>query len=62
MERTSQSTDQMLMHAAKAGDLGAFEELVYRQHERRVYALARRINSGEQYAEDVTQKAFLNAL
>ena len=61
MERTAERTDQMLVHAAKAGDLDAFEELVNR-HERRIYTLARRITANEQDAEDVTQEAFLSAV
>ena len=61
MDQSSQRTDQMLVQAAKTGDLAAFEELINR-HERRIYTLARRITGNEQDAEDVTQEAFLSAL
>jgi len=54
-------TDAQLVHRAKQGDLGAFEELASR-HERRIYTLARRITQNEHDAQDVTQQAFLSAL
>jgi RNA polymerase sigma-70 factor, ECF subfamily len=50
-----------LVHAAKNGDLAAFEVLVKR-HERRIYGLARRLTGSEQDAQDVTQQTFLSAV
>ena len=55
------AADTELVHAAKAGDLAAFEELTTR-HERRIYSLAYRILQNPQDAEDVTQQAFLSAV
>lgn len=46
---------------AQGGDLDAFEELV-RRHEKRVYALARRMLRDPHDAEDITQQTFLSAL
>ncbi len=54
-------TDESLVRLAKGGDLAAFEQLVAR-HERRIYALARRIVRHPEDAEDVTQQAFLSVL
>ncbi len=54
-------TDAELVHAAKAGDLAAFEELATR-HERQIYSLAYRILQNPHDAEDVTQQAFLSAV
>ena len=48
--------DTALVHAAKAGDLAAFEELTTR-HERQIYSLAYRILQNPHDAEDVTQRA-----
>ncbi len=53
--------DSDLVRRAKAGELGAFEELVSR-HERRVFTLALRLLRHQQDAEDATQQAFLSAL
>jgi RNA polymerase sigma-70 factor (ECF subfamily) len=58
---TTALDDRKLVHAAKAGELGAFEELVTR-YERRVYSLAYRMLRNPHDAEDVTQQAFLSAL
>ena len=55
------AADTELVHAAKAGDLAAFEELTTRQ-ERRIYSLAYRILQNPQDAEDVTQQTFLSAV
>lgn len=41
--------------------MAAYEELVTR-HERRIYALARRITGSVEDAQDVTQQAFISAL
>ena len=54
-------TDAELVRQAKAGELGAFEELT-RRYERQVYSLAFRIVRQEHDAEDVTQEAFLSAM
>lgn len=43
---------------AIAGEVDAFERL-YRQHERRVYSLARRMLGSEVEAEDATQEIFV---
>ena len=53
--------DAQLVALAKAGDLSAFESLVYR-HERAAYSLARRMLQNEPDAEDVTQQSFLSAV
>jgi RNA polymerase sigma-70 factor (ECF subfamily) len=53
--------DAELVHAAKTGDLTAFEELVSR-HERQIYSLAFRILQNTHDAEDVTQQAFTSAI
>lgn len=54
-------TDAELVRRAKAGELPAFETLVFR-HERQLYALALRILQNPHDAEDITQQAFLSAL
>lgn len=56
-----EADERELIRSAKAGDLGAFEELV-RRHERRIYGLARRLTGSEADAQDVTQQAFLSAI
>ena len=53
--------DEELVHAARNGDLAAFEVLVTR-HERRIYWLARRITGFKEDAQDVTQQTFLSAI
>jgi RNA polymerase sigma-70 factor, ECF subfamily len=54
-------TDELaLVHAAKAGDLGAFEELVKR-YDRNVFRIAQHITQNREDAEDVVQDAFLKA-
>src|SRR6516164_1919351 len=49
-----------LVHAAKAGDIGAFEELVNR-YDRNVFRIAQHITQNREDAEDVLQDAFLKA-
>src|SRR3989449_5566957 len=49
-----------LVAAARAGDLGAFEELVYR-YERKIFRLAMNITGNREDAEDVMQEAFLKS-
>jgi len=47
-----------LVARARAGDMGALEQL-YRAHERGVYTLARRLTKTAEDAEDVLQETFL---
>ena len=58
---TNHPNDRDLVHAAKSGNLAAFETLVMR-HERRIYGLARRLTGSEHDAQDVTQQTFLSAV
>ena len=55
----AEDPDRELVARWKAGDPGAFEELV-RRHERRVFALALRMLGSREEAEDVAQEVFLN--
>ncbi len=52
--------EHILVKAAKAGDLSAFEALVNR-YERRIFRLAMNITQNREDAEDVMQEAFLKA-
>ncbi len=54
-------SDGELVQRAKAGDLSAFEKLVFR-YERHIWTLAKRLVHHDQDAEDVTQNSFLTAL
>jgi RNA polymerase sigma-70 factor, ECF subfamily len=54
------NSDSSLVAAAKDGDTRAFEELVCR-YERRVLAVAQRITSNREDAEDVAQESFHKA-
>src|SRR3974377_2076341 len=49
-----------LVHAAKAGDMRAFEELVKR-YDRNIFRIAQHITQNREDAEDVVQDAFLKA-
>jgi RNA polymerase sigma-70 factor (ECF subfamily) len=49
-----------LVQDARAGDLRAFERL-YRDHERRVFALCLRLSSNPDLAEELTQEVFIRA-
>jgi len=49
-----------LVHAAKAGDISAFEQLVKR-YDRNVFRIAQHITQNREDAEDVVQDAFLKA-
>ena len=49
-----------LLVRARRGDLAAFEQVVER-HQRRVYAIARRIVRRHDVADDVAQEAFIRA-
>ena len=59
-EETSAPNEQVLVDAARAGDVNAFSELVNR-YERRILRLAKRITQNDEDAEDVLQDAFLKA-
>ena len=50
----------VLVDRAKAGDDGAFEELV-RRYRDRILALALHLSGNESEAEDITQEVFLKA-
>ncbi|HUK26062.1 MAG TPA: sigma-70 family RNA polymerase sigma factor [Terriglobales bacterium] len=52
--------EQVLVQAAKNGDLQAFEELV-RRYDRNVFRIAQHITHNREDAEDVVQDAFLKA-
>src|SRR5512133_1058617 len=54
------SEELVLVHAAKAGDMSAFEELV-RRYDRNVFRIAQHITQNREDAEDVVQDAFLKA-
>src|SRR6202142_2970889 len=49
-----------LVHAAKAGDISAFEELV-KGYDPNVFRIAQQITQNREDAEDVVQDAFLKA-
>ena len=49
-----------LVQDAQAGDLAAFERL-YRENERRVFALCMRLSSDPALAEELTQEVFVRA-
>jgi RNA polymerase sigma-70 factor (ECF subfamily) len=55
-----ENTELPLVLAAKAGDIGAFEELVKR-YDRNVFRIAQHITQNREDAEDVVQDAFLKA-
>jgi RNA polymerase sigma-70 factor (ECF subfamily) len=50
----------VLVNAARAGDVSAFEELV-RRYDRNVFRIAQHITQNREDAEDVVQDAFLKA-
>src|ERR1700683_4029132 len=52
--------EPILVAAAKAGDISAFETLVSR-YERKIFRLAQNITQNREDAEDVMQEAFLKA-
>jgi RNA polymerase sigma-70 factor (ECF subfamily) len=52
--------EQVLVQAARQGDIGAFEELVKR-YDRNVFRIANHITQNREDAEDVVQDAFLKA-
>ncbi len=54
------SDELRLVRAAKAGDVGAYEQLVHR-YDRNVFRIAQHITQNREDAEDVVQDAFLKA-
>lgn len=60
MVRQDHSAATELVRLAKAGDQGAFGELV-RRYRPRIFALALHLTSNESEADDVTQEVFLGA-
>ncbi len=58
--RTDVFDEAPLLERARAGDAGAFTELVNR-YERRIFRLAKHITQNEEDAEDVLQETFLKA-
>src|SRR6476659_5499474 len=54
------SEELALVHAAKAGDVSAFESLV-KKYDRNVFRIANHITHNREDAEDVVQDAFLKA-
>ncbi len=55
-----QHPDVALVERVRAGDVGAFDELV-RKYERQVFRIAQHITQNREDAEDVMQDAFLKA-
>jgi len=54
------SEELRLVRAAKAGDIGAFEQLV-KKYDRNVFRIAQHITQNREDAEDVVQDAFLKS-
>jgi RNA polymerase sigma-70 factor (ECF subfamily) len=54
------SDELMLVRAAKAGDISAFEKLVHR-YDRNIFRIAQHITQNREDAEDVVQDAFLKS-
>ncbi|MBV9342746.1 MAG: sigma-70 family RNA polymerase sigma factor [Acidobacteria bacterium] len=54
------SDELALVQAARAGDVGAFEELV-RRYDRNIFRIAQHITQNREDAEDVVQDAFFKA-
>jgi RNA polymerase sigma-70 factor, ECF subfamily len=52
--------DMTLVHASKAGDIAAFEELVKR-YDRQLLRIAQHVTHNREAAEDAVQEAFLKA-
>ncbi|HHS97477.1 MAG TPA: sigma-70 family RNA polymerase sigma factor [Chloroflexi bacterium] len=58
--RANNSSDIQLVHRAQRGDKAAFGELFCR-YERRIYGYLYRLVGNRQWAEDLTQEAFIRA-
>jgi len=54
------AAEWQLVQEARSGDLRAFE-LLYRENERRVFALCLRLSSNPDLAEELTQEVFVRA-
>ncbi len=57
---TGIACDLELVHASKAGDIQAFEELV-RRYDRKLLRIAQHVTNNREDAEDVVQESFLKA-
>jgi len=60
IQATAEDTDLAVVHAAKQGDVRAFEELV-RRYQGMVFRVAQHITGSREDAEEVAQEAFLKA-
>jgi len=60
IEDDRRASERRLVEAARAGDLVAFERL-YRENERRVFAVCLRMSSDPALAEELTQDVFVRA-
>jgi RNA polymerase sigma-70 factor (ECF subfamily) len=60
IEDDRRAAEQRLVEEAQSGDLAAFERL-YRDNERRVFALCLRLSSDPSLAEELTQEVFIRA-
>ena len=58
VDSTEATSDMDLARAAASGDSAAFE-MLYKQHNRRVYSLCLRMLGNATQAEDLTQEVFL---
>ena len=58
--RDAATEEMALVHAAKRGDVSAFEQLV-RRYDRNIFRIAQHITQNREDAEDVVQDAFLKA-
>ena len=60
VEDDRRAAEWRLVQRARAGDLQAFERL-YRDNERRVFALCLRLSANPELAEELTQEVFIRA-
>ena len=60
IDNDRRAAEWALVQDAQAGDLAAFERL-YRDNERRVFALCMRLSSDPALAEELTQEVFIRA-
>jgi RNA polymerase sigma-70 factor (ECF subfamily) len=60
LDADRRASEWRLVQDAQAGDLAAFERL-YRENERRVFALCMRLSSDPALAEELTQEVFVRA-
>ncbi len=58
--RPDENGDRALVEAARAGDLGSFDELV-RRYQERIYGLVYHMTSNHEDANDLAQEAFVKA-